>query len=80
MCEPATTASVTWQTICGDGAECDGSITAFGGSTLAEDKTNQCGATLGGTWASTCICTDDSQTWTSGDDNGCSGSEPSTIT
>jgi len=74
MCEDATTDSVTWENICGAGAECDGSIELLGASALAEDKSNQCGATFNGTWASTCKCTDDDKTWTSGTSgtsNGC---------
>ena len=80
MCEAATAAttdSVTWENICGAGAECDGSIELLGASALAEDKSNQCGATFNGTWASTCKCTDDDKTWTSvGDSNGCAAAPP----
>ena len=71
MCEDATTGSVTWENICGPGAECDGSIEYFGASALAEDKSNQCGATFNGTWASTCKCTDDDKTWAPGASNEC---------
>jgi len=73
MCEESSTIGrVTWENICGDGAECDGSIELLGANALAEDKSNQCGATFQGTWASTCKCTDDDKTWTSsGTSNGC---------
>jgi hypothetical protein len=71
MCEEATPGRVSWEDICGPDAECDGSIEALGASALAEDKSNQCGATFNGTWASTCKCTDDDKTWTSGTSNGC---------
>jgi len=63
MCEEATTGSVTWENICGAGAECNASSKFLGGTEVADDKSNKCGSSLYDSWAHTCTCTDDTKTW-----------------